>query len=153
MKQFCVACREELEPVAEFINVHSDCLQIGKRFKSSLSESIEGYSQRITEDQDAKCEVCQVSSADLSVYLCHECFIDAKVIFRNSISGLLDSERKKRQREVAAYETYKREIEEFKYRELERFNRLSSSVAENLIGVCKSCGLPIRQWDSRCGCS
>jgi rubrerythrin len=153
MKQFCVACREELEPVAEFINVHSGCLQIGERLKSSLRESIDGYSQRITENQVSMCEVCQVSAADLSVYLCHECFIDAKVIFRNSISHLLDSARKQRQLEAAAHETYIRETERLKQRELERFNRLASSVPENLIRVCKSCGLPIRQWDIRCGCS
>lgn len=173
MKQFCVTCREELEPVAEFINVHSDCLSfvhglksyIGPGLKSLLSEGAKGYSQRFTKDQALNCEVCQVSAADLSVYLCLDCFLDAKVYFRNSISArkrisdLLDSTKS----EAAAHESFIRETERLKQRELEterlkkreldRFNRLASSVPENLIRVCKSCGLPIRQWDSRCGCS
>ena len=183
MKQFCVACHGELEPVAEFINVHSDCLQSGeewlsflsKGYKTRFSESIKGYSQKVTKDQAPNCEVCQVSAADLSVYLCLDCFLDAKVYFRNSISArkrisdLLDSTKS----EAAAHESFIRENERLKQRELEterlkqreleterlkkreldRFNRLASSVPENLIRVCKSCGLPIRQWDSRCGCS
>ena len=177
MKQFCVACREELEPVAEFINVHSDCLSfvhglksyIGPGLKSLLSEGAKGYSQRFTKDQASNCEVCQVSAADLSVYLCLDCFLDAKVYFRNSISArksisdLLDSAKSEGKREDTAHESFLRETERLKQRELEterlkqreldRFNRLASSVPENLIRVCKSCGLPIRQWDSRCGCS
>jgi hypothetical protein len=177
MKQFCVACHGELEPVAEFINVHSGCLQSGEGwlsflsegYKSRFSESIKGYSQKVTKDQVSNCEVCQESAADLSVYLCLDCFLDAKVYFRNSISArksisdLLDSAKSEAKREDTAHESFLRETERLKQRELEterlkqreldRFNRLASSVPENVIRVCKSCGLPIRQWDSRCGCS
>jgi hypothetical protein len=138
MPFYCVVCHDEFEVQEDFVNVHTDCLGVDDALKSAISKGVKGISRRVVNGKSLLCEFCDLPGVNASVSICRICFIAVRKNCQNS-SRLNKSEQEK--------------IAQDKKLERERFVRMTTRTPNFEIRVCSSCNLPIRQFDSRCGCS
>ena len=144
MEPYCVICRWELEAEADFVNSHKECLTLDEAVKNLVVRGAKGFSRRISPASDFKCEICYWPNANLAVFICNECFIDAKTLAK---------EKKKQDQLRKAEQERVRLIVQKSKEEARRRYEMTSRTPDFGIKVCSSCNLPIRQWDSRCGCT
>lgn len=138
MACYCVVCHDEFEVPEDYLYVHTACLDVDDAFRGAISKGVKGISKRVISGASIICEICDNPGVNASVSMCRICFVAAKRrLLNDARSKQLELERLNQEKKL----------------ERERFVRMTTRTPDIEIKVCRSCNLPIRQFDSRCGCS
>ena len=138
MACYCVVCHDEFEVPEDYLYVHTACLDVDDAFRGAISKGVKGISRRVTDGTKRYCELCSRTGINASVSICLKCFLASRSYVLKNLQ----------EEGIGRVQT----VHDQKF-ERERFVRMTTRTPDFEIKVCRSCNLPIRQFDSRCGCS